>query len=268
MSVIATAASSMATSTCWPSPVRSRWRSAASTPIDANNAALMSPERADGVGPGRLVGPAHVLVDPRHRLDDRRVCGPVPVRRVGRPEAGHRDVDGRGMRRGDGRVAEAQAVHRAGLEVLGDHVEPGHEPEEERRGPRRTSSRWPRSACPGCCAGTWRRPSAPRGRFIEGCDPRPGLAAQRLDLDDVGAEAGQQLRGVRQRLHLLGGEHPHAVERPAHPAHPSPKSRRVVNGCVDDSSRVRRWVGSLTPSRWRRSRRTTPSRPGSRRGCG
>ena len=38
------------------------------------------------------------------------------------------------------------------------------------------------------------------------------LAGQRLDLDDVGAEASQQLRGVRQRLHLLRGEDADAVE--------------------------------------------------------
>ena len=35
MSVMATMASSIAMSTCWPSPVASRWRSAASTPITA-----------------------------------------------------------------------------------------------------------------------------------------------------------------------------------------------------------------------------------------
>ena len=42
----------------------------------------------------------------------------------------------------------------------------------------------------------------------------PRLAVHRvLDLHHVGAEPGEQLRRVRQRLHLLGREHPHAVER-------------------------------------------------------
>ena len=39
----ATMASSMATSTCWGCPVRSRWRSAASVPITAKRAVTMSP---------------------------------------------------------------------------------------------------------------------------------------------------------------------------------------------------------------------------------
>ena len=41
-----------------------------------------------------------------------------------------------------------------------------------------------------------------------------GLAVHRvLDLDHLGAEAGQQLGGVGERLHLLDGEDAHAVER-------------------------------------------------------
>ena len=52
--------------------------------------------------------------------------------------------------------------------------------------------------------------------------PTPGLsAAPRPDSPPSGStlttsapEAAEQLRGVGQRLHLLGGEHPHAVERP------------------------------------------------------
>ena len=40
------------------------------------------------------------------------------------------------------------------------------------------------------------------------------LAVHRmLDLDDLGAEPGEHLGRVRQRLHLLGREHAHAVER-------------------------------------------------------
>ena len=54
----------------------------------------------------------------------------------------------------------------------------------------------------------------PSGSVIAGERPAPGLAVHGvLDLDDLGAEAGEQLGGVGQRLHLLGGEDAHAVER-------------------------------------------------------
>ena len=54
---------------------------------------------------------------------------------------------------------------RAGLEVLGDHVEVRREREERGRGPRRClAGRWRRCACRGCCAGRWRRRRGPRGR--------------------------------------------------------------------------------------------------------
>jgi hypothetical protein len=42
-----------------------------------------------------------------------------------------------------------------------------------------------------------------------------------LDLDDVGAEARQQLGGVGERLHLLRGQDADAVERP-------PELRRIA----------------------------------------
>jgi hypothetical protein len=62
-----------------------------------------------------------------------------------------------------------------------------------------------------------------------------------LDLHDVGAEAGQELGGVGERLHLLEGEDAHAVERlpragragvhdvsEAHGAEPSGPGRNVT----------------------------------------
>ena len=58
MSVMATRASSMATSTRWPSPVRSRWRRAASRPMVANRAELMSPSAPTGLARGRWPGSA------------------------------------------------------------------------------------------------------------------------------------------------------------------------------------------------------------------
>ena len=54
----------------------------------------------------------------------------------------------------------------------------------------------------------------PSGSSIAGVDAAARLAVHRvLDLHDLGAEPGEQLRRVRQRLHLLGREDAHAVER-------------------------------------------------------
>ena len=38
-----------------------------------------------------------------------------------------------------------------------------------------------------------------------------------LDLDDIGAEPGEELGGERERLELLEREHPNPVERPGIP---------------------------------------------------
>ncbi len=93
-SVIATIASSIAMSTYWPTPVRSRWRSAARTPITPNSAGADVAQRADRDRDGRPIGTALVVVDARHRLDDRRVRGPVAIRRLDRvAEPGDRQVD-------------------------------------------------------------------------------------------------------------------------------------------------------------------------------
>ena len=47
------------------------------------------------------------------------------------PKPGDRDVDGAGIVLRDDVVAEAHAIHRSRLEVLGDDVELRHEREEE-----------------------------------------------------------------------------------------------------------------------------------------
>ena len=60
------------------------------------------------------------------------------------------------------------------------------------------------------------------------------LAVDRmLDLHHLGAEAGQQLGAEGQRLHLLGGEDPHVVERLA-------ELRRTLVGNVPQSHRGHR----------------------------
>ena len=55
-SVMATTASSMAMSTYWPTPVRSRWRRAARIPMTPNRALLMSPRAPTGLGRGGSPG--------------------------------------------------------------------------------------------------------------------------------------------------------------------------------------------------------------------
>ncbi len=124
MSVMATVASYIAMSTCWPSPVRVAVAQRGEHADDREQRRADVAERADRVGTRRLVLVAHEVVDPRHRLGDRRVRRPVGVRRL----AGCRSP--RPTRRRAGVraaaivvVAEAQAVERAGLEVLGEHVE-------------------------------------------------------------------------------------------------------------------------------------------------
>ncbi len=53
----------------------------------------------------------------------------------------------------------------------------------------------------------------PSGSVMAGMAAAPEVAgAGRLDLDHVGTEAAEQLGGVGQRLHLLEGQDPDAVE--------------------------------------------------------
>ena len=76
-------------------------------------------------------------------------------------------------------VAETHAVHRAGLEVLGDHVEVRRRARGTARGPRATSGRCRRCACRSCCAGRSRRPCGPAGSSIAGVDAAARLAVHR-----------------------------------------------------------------------------------------
>ena len=88
-------------------------------------------ERADRVRAWHLVADEHVVVDPRHGLDDRGVRRPVRVRRPAGTETRQRRVDDGRVHRGDGVVPEAHAVEGAGFEVLGEHVEVRREREDQ-----------------------------------------------------------------------------------------------------------------------------------------
>ena len=102
----ATMASSMATSTRWAGPVRSRWRSAARVPITAKRAVTMSPSPPMGEPIGWLALRALELVGPAHRLDDGGERGPAVV--GGGAGAGlHRPAEARDREVHDGRVTAA-----------------------------------------------------------------------------------------------------------------------------------------------------------------
>ena len=157
-----------------------------------------------------------VVVDARHRLDDRRVRGPVAVRRLDRvAEAGDRHVDrAAGATAAIVVVAEAHAVHRAGLEVLGDHVEVRRQREERARGPRASSGRCRRCACRGCCAGRWRRPCGPRDRPSPGCDAAARLAVLGCSTFTTSAPSrASSCVAYGSACICSSGEHAHAVER-------------------------------------------------------
>ncbi len=215
MSVIATMASNIAMSTYCPSPVRSRWRSAARMPITPNSAESDVAERADRDRDAAARRRRLVVVDARHRLDDRRVRGPVAVRRppcCRSPRSTRRSRRGGPRRRRRSRGPCGPCV--PGLKFSATTSKCGTSARNSSRPSAVFRSMPTLRLFEGCCAGRWRRRCGPRGRPSPGCDAAARLAVHGvLDLHDVGAEAGQQLRRVRQRLHLLGREHAHAVER-------------------------------------------------------
>ena len=110
-------------------------------------------------------------------------------------------------------VAEAEAIDRARLEVLREHVEVRHQPQHE--------------LAAGVAAQVDADTPLPEVAAQEGRTDRAalGIGDRRrrgpsrftvhgmLDLHDVGAEARQHLRRERHRRHLLEREHAHAVER-------------------------------------------------------
>ena len=81
----ATKASSMATSTRCPRPVRSRWRSAAWVPMTANSPVTMSPSPPMGEPTRWLSLRTLELIGAAHGLDDGGQRGPAGVGGVGSP---------------------------------------------------------------------------------------------------------------------------------------------------------------------------------------
>ena len=151
------------------------------------------------------------------------------------PKPGHRQVDRPRVHRGDVGVAEPELGHRAGLRVLGDHVEPRREPQHEvapGRGLEVDGDR-PLAEVVAQEGGADARALGVDHRRLRAA---PEVAALRvLDLHDVGAEPGEQLGGVGERLHLLEGEHADAVERLARP--PPRRRWRRLRGAWTDRTR-------------------------------
>ena len=213
MSVIAMSASNMAMSTYWPRAVTLALPQRGQDADGREQGRADVAESADRRDDRRLVALALELVDPAHRLDDRGERRPGAVGSRGQvAEARNRDVDAARVHRGDVVVAEAEPADRTRFGVLGDHVEVGREIEHQ----------------------------LPAARVLQvdadaalvevvaqegGADPAPfgvghgrgGAPAQitrrRFDLHHVGAEPGQQLGRVRQRLHLLERQDAYTVER-------------------------------------------------------
>ena len=153
------------------------------------------------------------LVDARHGLGDRGVGRPAVVGRAGGPEARHRQVHGPGRHRRDVGPAQAHAVQRAGLEVLGHHVEPGGQVQDHLAALGVLEVHADRALVQ--VVAQERGPHPPALGVGHGRQRRPARVAPLgvLHLDHLGAEPGQELGGVGQRLHLLEGQHPHPVER-------------------------------------------------------
>ncbi len=110
-------------------------------------------------------------------------------------------------------VAEAHPVEGAGLEVLGDDVGLAGEAQHELATARvlQVDADAPLVQV----VAQERRPHLPAGRIGHGRERTSAQVAvdRVLDLDDVGAQPGQQLGGEGERLHLLEGEHADTVER-------------------------------------------------------
>ncbi len=141
---------------------------------------------AEGLGVG-AAGEAHQA---RHRLDDQVVAGqyPAPVRRT---EAADRGVDDPRVGGRDGVVVEAEARETAGAEVLHHDVGAAGELLGERdvAGVLEVEGD---GALVAVDPEVVRRDAVAHGRL-----PRPGVVAGgRLDLDHLGAEVGEQHRGV------------------------------------------------------------------------
>ena len=117
------------------------------------------------------------------------------------------------MHRRDVVVRQAEPLGRPGPEVLGHDVEARREAQDQVPARRLLEVDHDR-ALGEVVAHERRADAAALGVDHGGHGAAAEIAgARRLHLDDVGAQPAEQLGGVGERLHLLEGEDPHAVER-------------------------------------------------------
>jgi hypothetical protein len=125
-------------------------------------------------------------------------------------------------------VAEPEPLHRAGLEVLRDHVVVDDEPLQQRDAARLFEVD-PDALLAEVVAQIGRAHLAPVVVADRGQRVAARLALTRvLDLHHVGAQVREQLRRERHRLHLLDREDAHARER----ARPGARVGGLVGGGV------------------------------------
>ena len=184
----------------WPRPVRSRSRSAASTPIAPNMPPMMSltdvPARSGRpLGPGHVREPAHHL----HHFVERKTLFVRP-----RQESLVRNVDQPRKLLRQRFVVEPERRHEAGPEILEHHVGLADQLEGARLALRRVDVEHDALLV--------------AVERAEKADAEPGqlarlVAARRLDLDDFGAQVGEDHSARRSHDHVREFDDADAVER-------------------------------------------------------
>ncbi len=172
--------------------------------------------------PGRPGSPV-IEIEPAGRLHQRVVAG------LGRERAGvavraERAVDEPRIALAEHVRTEPELLGEAGAEALEEHVGAVGET-EERVAPTRVAERQPQRALARVGREEHRPLAVPERR-------PPGTAVvagvRPLDLDDIGAERGEDLRAVRARDRRCDVEHARPLERPVHGA-----NHRVPDLCDD-----------------------------------
>ena len=196
--------------TCWPRPVRSRCASAAIAPIAPNMPPMMSFTLAPRSG---RPSSRHVR-EAAHHLHHFVERGAMLVRP--RQEALVRHVHEARIQRMQRRIAEAEPVHRAALEVLAEDIRRRNEPQHDLQPARilhvdgealLVAVEHPEEARAG---------TAQRARAV---------ARDRFDLDDLRAEIGEQHPAGRTHHHVRHLDHARARVRQR-------RSRLVVVHCA------------------------------------
>ena len=171
-------------------------------------------ERSGEADPRRVVGRADRRVEAAHRLHDRRERRPAEIGRPRvLPESGDRGVDK--PRRGLGELLVRQPVlaEGSGPEVLGEDIAAGGGPLDQGA----SLGRPPIDGeAPLVVVVPQERAAVVPARRVRQAGrrhPRHLTGRRQFDLDDLGAEARQDVGRERQGLILLKRQHPHPSQR-------------------------------------------------------